>query len=490
MSQSYIINKFYWGMAWDDYVGSDWSFLYSDNLDFRQNYNWIELVRALQVNWSTWSNSMYWFTETFSGSSKATFAWWEDWKFYNTVWLDLWVTPDASDLYNAQEFGDYIYFAYEPTSTTFDIARITKAEAVTYNTTSTWYTWRVTEWDITWFWTTNASSSIYPMLNYVDEFMLIWVWSRLYKLAAWESAVTSLFDNDLEADIVWITEYSGLFKIYLQSWKIMFWDWQSSVFSAITDIHNTINNVYWYWATDYIIAWANSAYSELHILKGYQAQLLQRVINSERENKDLYAFWGSSTWSRLPQVMAKRLWLLWIWANKGDDTWFYTYWTDVLGTWDAFQLNYTEDDSEEAITKVFGIFPFTAWLYVSYQTWTWDKIWLVDLNVNPSTDKQIAWTLITRVFDAWNRTQTKQLAKIKVKTSNTTSSNYITIKVRRNWGIYEEVWVCNESWTDLYEFTKIIWEFNDIQIQANFVWSWSATPVLEEVNVIYDIIED
>jgi len=486
MSNSYIINKFYWWMAWDDYVWSEWSYLFSENLDFRQNMNWIELVRALQVRWTTDNNTMTWFVEVFSWSSKWVFAYWEDWTFYSTSWLSLWATDIEKDLLNAIPFWDYIYFIYDDWNA--KMSRITKADAIENINVEDWFNWRVTDDAITWI-TQDSDSGKYPMLNYVDEFLLIWVWNLLYKLSAWDDTVISIFTNPFDADVVWITEYSGLFKIFLQNGKIMFWDWQSEAFAAITDIKNTIEHVYWNWNTDYIIAWYNFAYSELHLLQWYNTQLLQRVIYSEREGKTLYAFWDNANQSK-PQIMAKRLWLLRIWASWSATEWIYTYWTDVLWTQDAFQFNYSKDASWETIWRVNAIYPFTSWLYISYSTSSWDKIWLVDQNVNPSNNKQTTWQWISRIFDAWSRTSTKQLQKIKVKVNNIYWNNYIIIYFKRNWWVYEEIWVCNEYWKDLYEFITPVWEFNDMQVKVEFVWSWTSTPRLEEINIIYDIINE
>lgn len=485
MSQIYKINNFTWWLSWDDFLWREWSYLFAENIDARQNYNWIELVRALQVNWSTGSNTMNGFQEVFSWSSRWVFAYWEDWTFYNTTWLSLWATDATKDLLNWIAFWDYIYFAYRDW-TDAKLSRITKADAISNINVENWFNWRVTDDAITWI-TWYANSSKYPLLNYVDEFMLFWVWPKLYRLAIWDSAVSNVFDNDLEADIVWLTESSWLFKIFLQNWKILFWDWQSQEFSAITNIHNTIQHIYWYWDTDYILAWYNSSYSELHILQGYQTQLLQRVIYSEREDKTIYAFWGNANTPK-PQVMAKRLWLLWLWASWSATEWVYTYWTDVLWTNDTFQFQYSKDDSWETIWEVTAIYPFTSWLYISYRTSSWDKIWLIDLNVNPSNKKQDTWTWISRIFDWWDRTQIKQIQKIKVKTDNCSTSNYITIKLKRNWWSYETIWVCNDNQKNLYEYISPIWNFEDLQIKAEFVWSWTATPKLQEINITYDIV--
>lgn len=471
MAKQHLINQFEWWLIWDDYLWSEAGFVYSENLTYRREYNWLTASTKLNNAWTTeWG--VNWIIEVFSWLSKVIAFFWDDWKIYDNTWVLKYTASHWIDYNNAITYRDYVYFSYQDWA-------VTKLDRILKTDITAWW-WSINENAISWL----SDSWTSTMLSYVDEFILIWCWNKLIKITEDNTVWEEIFANSFNADIVWITEYSWLFKIYLENWKIMFWDWQSETFNAITDIHNTIRSVYWHWKEDYIIAWYNWAYTEFFILQWYEPQLIQRVRHSKSLNKSIFALW----WSKAIQnPMCKRMWLLYIISNWFAPEWLYTFWTNLSWVPNSFNLDYTHDWDNNNIIGIKAVFPTTSWIYVAYSTISGSNIWFINLNFSWEWN-QTEWYWISKVMDFSNRTENKQVKKVIVKTDRVNADNTIKVYVNlNNWG-FQPVLTCDDSNQDnwRYTYSNSLWEFNNIQFKVELKWD----AKLEEIRLEYDTIEE
>ncbi len=466
-------NQYGW-ISNDDQLSTWKQVLFSSDIDLKRNSRFSQLnVKPIQKI-TTNDKFMLWFVNATKTSSKRTFWFWEDWVVYFVSWTNdipnyvIWGWTD--DVVNALEFVDKVYFLLKtPSSTVVKIYQILSS----------------TLFDLAWTITTTSSTlsdwtalDKYPMYNYLDAFMYIWIGKDIFRQDnLWVTKTFKLWTDDIiKIDRLW-----GSFRLTQKDWRILLWDWQSdAVTDADTDINDTIRTTHIHQWVMYIIWWESPFYSNMYFLNWYSWELIQTALTTTATDWNVNKF--QFQWN-LNNVISYdwEMYLINADTEWGDDSifsfgkkriWFPVWYENAIATWpnwwpmSSIMSLWNAEDNQS--------------FYFSYQEDWIVSIW--EYNVD-STDFQPSWTEYTTVFDSWTMvdektiTQTSAYYDIPTWTSATLEFSY-------NWWNYTDT-VTLKQW--LNENFNIRKNFFDLVVKETLTSNIAqdATPRRYEVKVIY-----
>jgi len=483
--QSITWNKFYWGVSNDDKLTQPAQVLYAENLDLKRNSEFVMLnpysTEKVLTNWK----DIDWFINVSQDTwNQKTFGWWEDGVIYYVLWTDNvpdYTATSASDIVNAIEFNDYTYFmTVWPSTTDIKYDKILSDNmydltwALAQTTLATWLTW--------------TQADKYPMYNYLDAFLYIWVWKTVYREdSAWVQETFNLWT----ADIVWITQQWWVFKLYQSDGRVIFWDGLSESADSVVNINDEIRTVISHQWIDYIVWWASWFYSQLYFMNWYKAELIQSWIDSQIPNSPqsdrsskFYIKWDiwkliTFDWQLL---MINQDWLDSIYSFWNAKQWFPKWFEQIFYVW-------PDGTSADFISWLGNSTSNTSFFYgYSYPA---SAIWnfLADDSTYIRT-----WSMILPIFDAWTKTTKKKIEEIRVYAQDVSSLSTLVIKASIDWWAFGTIWTVTSDWrTEIYSEVS---NFYDIVFQIDFDIDWAATanygnnPKLYELKLIYTVIED
>jgi hypothetical protein len=233
------------------------------------------------------------------------------------------------------------------------------------------------------------------------------------------------------------------------------------------------------WGLDYVVTWYNKFYSDLYLVSWTQRKLLK--VNNE------WSQWRWFYWLLFARL--DDIYLTWkFWTSATEDR-LYKYWNYY--NWFSQELTPMLWELTDEITCINSS---SAVLYV----WTrWDKVYTINLNSIPSQYNTI-WEITSMLVDFWTPDNIKSLQWFEISYSNksTTISNRwwtLTLYARQyeddTWTLIKTTWNKSDIWTVRVDATEVrdlnFWDFHQIQFKVVLEWSWSATPFLKKVRVLY-----
>jgi len=472
-------------MSWDDKLVWWSQVLYAENIDLKRNSDFAMTNPISTTSVTTNAKDIFWFINvTEDWWNKRTFWFWEDWVIYWVGWTD--DTPDYTsaswnDVLNAIEFNDSTYFMTKWNSIS-DIYYDKISSDDLYNRT-----WSLVQW-ILEAWLRWTVADKYPMYNYLDSFLYIWVGKKVFREdSSWVKTTFTLWT----ADIVGITQLWWVFRLYQADWRILFWDWISESVDTVININDEIRTVITHLWTDYIIWWASWFYSNFYFMNWYRAELIQKAFDSvvpelpqiNRSSKFYYK------WEIGDAISYD--WQLLIINSDWEDS-IHSFWNDRIGFPKWFEQVFYLSPNNIAANSITWVWNSTSneSFYYGYSDATHTAIW--NYKADDSTYMR-TWSIIFPIFDWWVKTTKKKIREIRIYAKDVSSSNNLTLKAKVDWwAVFSTIQDITEDWrTVIYNALD---SFYDIVFQIDWDVDWAATydniPKFYELQVIYDIIQD
>ena len=320
-------------------------------------------------------------------------------------------------------------------------------------------------------------------LNYANTFLLIWAWSKLWRLdKAWNFDVIREFDSSYK--IYWLTQEWNYLKIYVSNW-------------SDTKIH------YAKWTFDVEETWLIQTVT-------FNAMYLWRWSVASDQNND-YALFETSKWEfKLAKIS---------WYNKTDIRWTQEWWWKKVFSGLGSVSNIMARD-----WVLFASMNEWIWTFTEYNGWLWwwcvefvsnviaesmlrhnDKLYVCeydkdtetyimyyyDLSFHPKT-YQDHWFIIGRAFDwgCWSlfkkNTQATVTYNMPVWTSMELSYRYD----RSSFGYDKSNFLSIKELTDTNECYDIIFPTTPWKQDENLLAleNWTDNILLENWNKI--LLED
>ena len=474
--QSITWSKFYWWIWSDDQLVGASQILYSENIDLKSNSRYAQLNMKPLQKVLTWTDTIAWFINAIQDTwSKKTYWYWKNGVVYQVDWTDnvpnYTINAWADDVVNAIDFNDKTYFLLETSS----FSNVALWEIISDNL----YDWI---WTITN--TINTSSKWtpldkYPMYNYLDSFMYIWIGKEVYRLDnLWVAKTFNIWTDDIVA----ITQLWWVFRLYQRDWRILFWDGLNDAIDSSTSVNDTIRSVVQHKWVDYIVWWVSKFFSNFYVMNWYRADLLVQAETTEATN------WDNAKFNIIDATknIISFNWQIIFWAINVNVDQIYSFGNKKpqFPVWYENVITKSPDDLE--VSNIFGI-----WIWESdgsYYVWYNDgvKDWIFEYNiVSASPTYQHTWVLYTPVFNAGANTIKKQIESIWVYVDIpfwTTA----TLKLSIDWWTYWNTTTLT-YWRNI--INTITNEFFEIIYEISFTSTWTNTPKLYDMNLIYTVIE-
>jgi len=474
------IQKFQWFFKWiaqDDYQTKSNQVLYSSWLDLNKETYSVELDAWYTSLVTTWDkNILCWFYVEDTWWNRTAVWAWDSWVVYKSDWTD--DTPDFtfSDwraVVNATNMWWFVYFIRPSWTWQIRVGKMdqTNTSISSVTETITPSAWTFPDWTL---------RSKYPVYNFNDQVLIIWVWGKLITLDI-NDAVTTY---DLFADsIVWIEKIGSQFKVYSSDWTVAFWTFEAWWVNESYKIDDFIRWSKNKWQTDFMVSWFNSTQTNLHITSGYSAPIIWFQYDSPRLTIPKFK-------TRMDRPT--QLWRIWdnIYFINENGTYdaLWSFWNKVRWLWDAFQ-------------EVFPINPISSSIITSLYGFQWP--WLDTLFIWVAIDwieqivkyeiwgtKQTSWYMILPIVDWWDRLIKKKLKRIYITTSWTDENNTVKLSASYDQWAYEDIRTIDQEWdslrTIISEHTK---EWTDVNFRIDFTRvSWN--PKFHWLKIVYEIIKD
>ncbi len=479
--------KFYTWISQDDYIVWEWQYIDGENVDGLETGYWITLAKDRNKGILTSMYPMYgmWGVLTWTWTSNKAYVWsdWVEWFIYKLNGVDN--TPshtitsgDTSYLECRDIFyynSNYYIIAMWPWVESYAIHKISLSNWAT--DTWSWFTYD----------DTTASNKFTPPVLFKDGLVYMGYSGWVIEYDWTTYTTTSL----VEWNVVWLTSHWSTIKIYTDIWQVWYWDgttWASAAVNAAQQVWFSIAKVQQVWNIDYI----TSTDWDLYISSGYTFQLISRKQESNRledntastnkmafiQNTDdadgnLLTFWRSDIYM----------------VNNGKSLYKYGELMNWLTKWFHNILN--TNNTDVTLDRIYTIkyLPGLKRVYYTYKT---GSIYGADYLDLDSELKASDGHIITNIFTWWT-TLKKEIREIRLTTSNTSWNNNIKLYTRIDnwtWTLIETI---NEA-TDVITRTETyadVSQFIDIQFKIELHnEAWADAPILHELQLNYDIVEN
>lgn len=455
--------------------------LYSENLNLKSNSRYTELnIKPIQKV-ETWSDNILWFVNAHQDTGNfKTYWYWENWVVYQVDWTDnvanYTINAWADDVVNAINFtitNEKVYFITDTSS--FSNVKLWEIDS------NDLYDWI---WSITNVITTGSvwtSLDKYPMYNYLDSFMYIWIGRDIFRVDnAWATKTFTLWTDDIIA----ITQLWWVFRLYQRDGRVLFWDWLNDAIDSSTSINDTIRSAIQHKGIDYIVWWVSKFFSNFYFLNWYRADLLEKTIITEATDWDKTKFGIIDSYKNIISFNGEiyfgieNAWIWWIYSFGNKKPQFpVAYENTLVSSPDNLSLEFTALWDWES-----------SWSYYMWYNDSW-KTAIAEYNIVAWFPTfQWSWDIYTPVFNAWAMSILKWIEEIVVYidipswTSATLESSidwwtYQTIKTLTDWR--------NKINTEKKEFYDIVFK---VTLNANT--AKDATPRFHDIKLIYTVKDE
>jgi len=471
--------NFYWWISQDDYLTQPNQVLYSTGLNLNSDTYSVKLEAWYTTDITTNDNDMYcWFYVEDSGWNRSVAAAWQDGEVYL-----YWGTNDTPDftfadgwsVMNAINMGWYVYFIRASGTSQIKIWKMDEN-----NTSITWVTETISTTGDT---LPNATSkSIYPLYNYNDEYLIIWVWGTIITLDS-SNVVTNY--NIFSNAIISIEKIWSQFKICSTDGTVAFWAFWAAAISESFKINNYLR-----WAIDkdslsFIISWFNTAQTNIHLSSWYSAPIIASKYNWDRLDVDKFKV----SLDR-PQQLTK-VWNTVFFVNETSNIYdsLWSYWNNISSLWDSFQeLFRINPNGTGKINSIYWFqWPSNNTVYLSITEGWVEKL----AKYTERSSIEGTWYMILNTLDWGDRTRKKKMIWIYVTVSWCSADNPIVISASFDQWSYTTIGTITNEWdSERVEISTPTNTWQDVNFKITLT-DWGAwQPVFHWMRVKYEIIED
>lgn len=469
-----ITNKLHYkGISQDDYSLEKWQVLFSTGLNLNTNTYEVtvnpEIVEWRSTNW----NKMLcqFFTEDAGWNRFMWFAW-ENGEVYKEDWPDdvpEFIFSDRRLVRNALQMGKYIYFVRHWWGTQIKVGRTlitnTSLASITENITTTGAPLP-----------DGTVSSKYPMYNFNDNVLIIWVGGILCTID--RNGIVTNYDIFAE-DIVSITKIWPTFRIYSSRWHVAFWSFWALAIEESYQIDGFIRGAINRNSVDFVITWFNSNQSKTHLANWYQSPVIafenesSRITERKFKTKCDNAQHLTRVWDQIYHINET--------DNNSDALW--SFWGKAAILWDAFQE--VRKIVWWSINSIFGF------------QWPWDDI--IYMTINKGSTHKIAsysvrwtptgsWEVTYNTMDWGNNTMEKKLSGFFITVWDVTEDSYVDVQVSFDKWAYNSIRrIISSSKVDRQEISlNANRSFTDINVRV-VLNRWA---ILYGIRPKYEIIEE
>lgn len=483
-------NLFYPWVKQDDYLTGWASFIEYKNMDWLRDGYWITLwpkVTNQLLTSTSATRSMDWI-QLSTWDTWRIWVWWDDWHIYNLDSAD--GIPEHTlswwqhIVQTVKQWNNLFFFTKTSLSwEAMNVAYILESNAVL----GSWWTMNET-------FITSLAEEWCPPVLVVGSDVFVWGSWVVYRITSAWLQDTFTFPDD---DVFWLTLQWSTIVVYSQSWTIYFWDWGSTSENARTKLGSRIQKVTQIANRDFV----TTEDGQFYIWSGFTYQRITKPRRSLRleDNSSLIdklRFINDDTDAHQNNTMITARDDVYMYSS--DTTkWIYKYWSILPWLQKWFHKIISENYAGTQIDTIYDFFYFErsiSKLFFSYKAGSTFGIDYIDLDtLTTSTD----WYIISDVF-SWGTSFKKEINVIRIATSNTTSTNTVTLSYRVNNWSWEALRVISEAnniiatqnihklidWSSLKQFTDV-----QFKVELHSADGDNTPPTLHELVMDYNIIE-